>query len=67
MLTDTMKAAPDPGAVRRSWERSPLLRRIAAPEEIAAAIAFAASSDCGFATGNLIVVDGGTTAGRRVD
>lgn len=66
MMRDTMAASPDPESVRRSWQSITLLGRIAAPEEIAAAIAFAASPDCSYATGNLIVVDGGTTAGRRV-
>lgn len=66
MMRDTIAASPDPEAVRQSWAAVTLLGRIAAPEEIAAAIAFAASPDCGYATGNLIVVDGGTTAGRRV-
>jgi NAD(P)-dependent dehydrogenase (short-subunit alcohol dehydrogenase family) len=66
MMRDTMAASPDPEAVRRTWQSGTLLGRIAAPEEIAAAIAFAASPDCSYATGNLIVVDGGTTAGRRV-
>jgi hypothetical protein len=27
---------------------------------------FAASPDCGFATGSVIMVDGGVTAGKRV-
>ncbi len=66
MMRDTMAASSDPESIRRSWQSVTLLGRIAAPEEIAAAIAFAASPDCGYATGNLIVVDGGTTAGRRV-
>jgi NAD(P)-dependent dehydrogenase (short-subunit alcohol dehydrogenase family) len=68
--TDMMHAAmswsPNPEAVRRSWEAGTLLGRVASPEEIAAAIAFAASPDCSFATGSLIVVDGGSTTGRRV-
>ncbi len=66
MMRDAMAASPDPDAVRRSWQSVTLLDRVAAPEEIAAAIAFAASPDCSYATGNLIVVDGGATAGRRV-
>jgi NAD(P)-dependent dehydrogenase (short-subunit alcohol dehydrogenase family) len=68
--TDMMRSAvasePDPEAARRSWASGPLLERVASPDEIAGAIVYAASSDCSFATGNLIVVDGGTTAGRRV-
>jgi NAD(P)-dependent dehydrogenase (short-subunit alcohol dehydrogenase family) len=68
--TDMMRAAmvssPDPEAVRESWRSATLLGRLAAPDEIAAAIAFAASPDCSYATGNVITVDGGTTSGRRV-
>lgn len=68
--TDMMRLAvasePDPAAARRSWADGPLLQRVASPDEIAGAIAYAASSDCSFATGNLIVVDGGTTTGKRI-
>ena len=42
------------------------LRRFAEAGEIAEAILFAASKSCGFHTGSLIVIDGGTTAGRTV-
>jgi NAD(P)-dependent dehydrogenase (short-subunit alcohol dehydrogenase family) len=68
--TDMMRSAvareSDPEAARRSWASGPMLERVASPDEIAGAIVYAASSDCSFATGNLIVVDGGTTAGRRM-
>lgn len=66
MLLEAMAASSDPEAVRDRWRSATLLGRVAAPEEIAAAIAFAASPDCSYATGNLISVDAGTTAGRRV-
>ena len=66
MMREAMAASPDPDAVRESWRSATLLGRLAAPEEIAAAIAFAASPDCSFATGDLITVDGGATAGRRI-
>ena len=66
MMRDAEAASPHPESVRGEWERLTLLNRLASPGEIAAAIAFAASADCSFATGGLIVVDGGTTAGRRV-
>jgi NAD(P)-dependent dehydrogenase (short-subunit alcohol dehydrogenase family) len=66
MMRDTVSASPDPEATRRQWEEGTPLRRVARPAEIAAAIAFAASADCSYATGDLIVVDGGATAGRRL-
>jgi NAD(P)-dependent dehydrogenase (short-subunit alcohol dehydrogenase family) len=66
MLRDAMAASQQPESIRQGWERTTLLSRLASSAEIAAAIAFAASPDCSFATGDLIVVDGGATAGRRV-
>lgn len=66
MMKDAMSASAQPESVRGAWARLTLLNRVASPGEIAAAIAFAASPDCSFATGDLIVVDGGATAGRRV-
>jgi NAD(P)-dependent dehydrogenase (short-subunit alcohol dehydrogenase family) len=39
------------------------LGRIARPEEIAAAIHFLVSDDCGFVTGHALAIDGGKTAG----
>lgn len=66
MMQEAMAASSQPESLRREWERLTLLDRVASPDEIAGAIAFAASPDCSFATGDLIVVDGGATAGRRV-
>jgi NAD(P)-dependent dehydrogenase (short-subunit alcohol dehydrogenase family) len=43
-----------------------MLRRAALPAEIAEAIAFAASPRASYMTGDLLVIDGGATAGRRV-
>jgi NAD(P)-dependent dehydrogenase (short-subunit alcohol dehydrogenase family) len=39
------------------------LGRLAHAEEVAAAIHFLVSSDCGFITGQALAVDGGKTAG----
>lgn len=64
MMRMSVAAQPDSAAARRQWQSLPLLKRFATPEEIAEAILFAASPSCSFQTGSLIVVDGGTTAGR---
>jgi NAD(P)-dependent dehydrogenase (short-subunit alcohol dehydrogenase family) len=66
MLRETAAAAPDPQAVRDGWAEATILRRVSAPAEIAEAIAFAASPRAAYMTGDLLVIDGGATAGRRV-
>jgi NAD(P)-dependent dehydrogenase (short-subunit alcohol dehydrogenase family) len=64
VATDMMGA--DPGA-QSQWESYTLLNCVAAPGEIAEAILFAASPKCAFQTGSVIVVDGGATAGRKIN
>ena len=59
-----MPPAPDGNTV--DWQAYTLLGRIATPEEIAPAIVFAASSECSYQTGSILVVDGGASAGRRI-
>jgi NAD(P)-dependent dehydrogenase (short-subunit alcohol dehydrogenase family) len=66
MMRDALAAAPDPIAELRQWVEFPMLRRAALPAEIAEAIAFAASPRASYMTGDLLVIDGGATAGRRV-
>jgi NAD(P)-dependent dehydrogenase (short-subunit alcohol dehydrogenase family) len=66
MMRNAIAGSPQPELARGGWAGLTLLNRVASPAEIAAAIAFAASPDCSYATGDLIVVDGGATAGRRV-
>lgn len=66
MMDSAVNATPDPAASRRQWANFPLLGRVAEPREIAEAIVFAASPSASFATGSIIAIDGGTTAGKRV-
>jgi NAD(P)-dependent dehydrogenase (short-subunit alcohol dehydrogenase family) len=66
MMENAVQSAPDPDAARRQWASFPMLGRVAEPREIAEAICFAASPAASYATGSIIVIDGGTTAGKRV-
>jgi NAD(P)-dependent dehydrogenase (short-subunit alcohol dehydrogenase family) len=67
MMRDSLEHAPDPAAAQAHWESYTLLNRVAAPGEIAEAILFAAAPKCTFQTGSVIVVDGGATAGRKIN
>jgi NAD(P)-dependent dehydrogenase (short-subunit alcohol dehydrogenase family) len=66
MMEHAVRAAPDPEAARRQWMSFPLLGRVAHPSEIAETIVFAASPAASFATGSILLIDGGTTAGKLV-
>jgi meso-butanediol dehydrogenase / (S,S)-butanediol dehydrogenase / diacetyl reductase len=66
MMENAVQATPDPEAARRQWANFPMLGRVAEPREIAEAVVFAASPAASFATGSVIAIDGGTTAGKRV-
>jgi NAD(P)-dependent dehydrogenase (short-subunit alcohol dehydrogenase family) len=62
-LVDTaIQSASDSEAHERRLGESRPLKRLGTPEEIAAAIVFAASTHASFITGTEIVVDGGYTA-----
>ena len=67
MMREAVAASPDPAAELRTWTDVPMLRRAATPLEIAEAIAFAASPRASYMTGDVLVIDGGATAGRRVN
>lgn len=54
-------AAPDPGAAYEAVRTRYALQRIAAPEEIAAAILWLTSTESSYVTGTAIAVDGGRT------
>jgi acetoin reductase-like protein len=55
----TARSGQPRGAAKRSAEAEPPLGRAGTPEEVAAAVAYLASDDAGFVTGESLVVDGG--------
>jgi NAD(P)-dependent dehydrogenase (short-subunit alcohol dehydrogenase family) len=63
IMTDIQKVAErdNPGVGEKIQATIPM-RRMGDPSDIAAAIAFLASSDARYVTGTEIVVDGGLTA-----
>jgi NAD(P)-dependent dehydrogenase (short-subunit alcohol dehydrogenase family) len=62
LVERAIASAPDPEAHERWLASSRPAGRLGAPEEIAAAIVFAAGDQASFLTGSEIVVDGGYTA-----
>lgn len=62
LVERALARSDDPEATRRELEQVRPLRRLGTPEEIAAAIVFAASPDAGYMTGAVISIDGGNTA-----
>ncbi len=62
LVDAAIAAAADPAAHELALEQSRPLGRLGRPEEIAAAIVYAASSRAGFMTGSELVIDGGYTA-----
>jgi 3-oxoacyl-[acyl-carrier protein] reductase len=62
-VVDTSIISGVPDAVRTEWTSKTPLGRIGQPSEIASAVAFLASEDASFITGQTIVVDGGATTG----
>jgi NAD(P)-dependent dehydrogenase (short-subunit alcohol dehydrogenase family) len=60
---DFIDRSNDPAAAEAMLEEVAPLRRMARPEEIAAAIGYLAGEDAGFITGAALSIDGGTTIG----
>ena len=61
MLQETISAAEDADAVLGAMVRSVPMKRLAAPEEIAAAVRFFAADHAGYVTGQTLSVSGGLT------
>ena len=62
LVEAAIASARDPEAHARALAEGRPAKRLGNPEEIAAAIVFAASDEAGFMTGTDVVVDGGYTA-----
>lgn len=59
ILTDMGRVNLDDPQVRKSWQDKTAMRRIGDPEDVVGAVAFFASDDAAFVTGQTLNVDGG--------
>lgn len=64
LVQESIDRNADPGAAEAAMVRGVALGRIAEPAEVAATIAFLASTDASYVTGASLLVDGGLTARR---
>jgi 2-keto-3-deoxy-L-fuconate dehydrogenase len=60
-LDERIAAFADPEAARRDFIARQAMGRLGKPEEMAAAVVWLASDESSFATGTVVVVDGGQT------
>jgi NAD(P)-dependent dehydrogenase (short-subunit alcohol dehydrogenase family) len=60
---EILQKNPDPAAARQALAARQLMGRMGTPDEIAAGILFLASDESRFATGTILTLDGGWTAG----
>jgi NAD(P)-dependent dehydrogenase (short-subunit alcohol dehydrogenase family) len=58
---------PAVATIAEQMRRWHAMERFGRPEEVAACVLFLASDEASFVTGSALVVDGGWTAGRRLD
>jgi meso-butanediol dehydrogenase/(S,S)-butanediol dehydrogenase/diacetyl reductase len=63
MMARSAARAADPAAYRAAAEARAPMRRMARPQEVAAAVLYLAAPDAGFTTGVALPVDGGGVAG----
>jgi 2-hydroxycyclohexanecarboxyl-CoA dehydrogenase len=61
MLEEFMKGAGNPEKLREAYRRAIPLGRLGKPEDLPGAVAFFASDDAGFITGQVLSVSGGLT------
>lgn len=59
ILTDMGRVNLEDPAVKKSWQDKTAMRRIGDPEDVVGAVAFFASDDAAFVTGQTLNVDGG--------
>ncbi|MFB2553132.1 SDR family NAD(P)-dependent oxidoreductase [Ensifer soli] len=59
IMTDMGRVNLDDPAIRKMWQDKTALRRIGDPEDVVGAVAFLASDDAAFVTGQTLNVDGG--------